>query len=136
MPVVRIDVSVNRSPEDLRAISDGVHRAFVDAIGVPEGDRFHILSQHPVEHLIADPEYLGIARQDVIFIHITLIKGRSDELKVALYRAIGENLAAIPGVRAEDVSIALVENAPVDYSYGSGEAQLLHAPPVAGTGPE
>ncbi|QFY07195.1 tautomerase family protein [Nonomuraea phyllanthi] len=135
MPTVRIDLSDRRDPARRRAVSDGVHRAFVDTIGIPEGDRFHVITTHPDEELIADPAYLGIDREDMISIQITMVRGRSKELKQRLYRAIATNLAEIDGVRAEDVSIVVVENGPEDYSYGNGVAQLLSMPPVAGTGP-
>ena len=132
MPIVRIDVDDSRSADERRAISDAVHRAFVTAIGIPEGDRFHVVTTHPPTELIADPEFLGVARERVVFIQITLVRGRSDELKQALYRAIRDHLVEV-GVRAEDVAVVLTENGPADYSWGNGEAQVLGLGPVAGT---
>lgn len=132
MPIVRIDLSDNRSPEQCRGISDAVHRAFVDAVGIPDGDRFHVITTHPAEELVADPEYLGVARQDVVFIQITLIHGRSTELKQELYKTLVRLVGEV-GVRAEDVAVVLVENGPADYSWGNGVAQVLGLGPVAGT---
>lgn len=132
MPIVRIDVNRDRDPEQRRAISDAVHRAFVTAVGIPEGDRFHLLTTHAGDELIADPTYLDVARRDVVFIQITLIRGRSDEMKQRLYRAIRDGLVAV-GVRSQDVAVILTENGPADYSWGDGEAQVLALGPVAGT---
>ena len=56
MPIVRIDLSENRTPAQRRAISDGVHRAFVDAVGIPEDDRIHLISVHEPAELIATSE--------------------------------------------------------------------------------
>ena len=61
MPLVRIS---------LRAIADGMQRAIADALGVPEGDRFQIIDQRPAEALIASPEYLGVSRQNVVFVNL------------------------------------------------------------------
>jgi len=132
MPIVKIDLSDDRGVEQRRAISDAVHRAFVAAIGLPPGDRFHIVTSHAASELIADPEYLGVAREDVVFIQITLVRGRSDELKQRLHRTICDYLVEV-GVRAQDVAVVLTENGPADYSWGNGEAQVLAMGPVAGT---
>jgi 4-oxalocrotonate tautomerase len=132
MPVVRIDLSDQRNPAQRRAISDAVHRAFVEAVGIPQGDRFHIVTTHPVDELIADPEYLGVERQDVVFIQITLVQGRSADLKQEFYQALVPLLGEV-GVRAEDIAVILTENGPADYSWGNGAAQVLSMGPVAGT---
>lgn len=44
MPLQRIELSESRSPESRRAIADAVHRALVQAIGVPEADRFQVVT--------------------------------------------------------------------------------------------
>ena len=132
MPIVRIDLSDRRTSAQRRAVSDGVHRAFVEVVGIPEGDRFHVVTVHEAADLIADPDFLGVLREDVIFIQITLVRGRSDEMKQALYRGIVGELQLIEGVRPEDVSVVLIENGPADYSWGNGEAPLLGSGPVAG----
>jgi len=133
VPIVRIDLSDRRDPAQRRAISDAVHRAFVDAVGIPEGDRFHVITTHPAVELIADPEFLGVHREDVVFVQITLVRGRPTELKQALYRRIVEEVVGV-GVRGEDVAIVLTENGVADYSWGNGQAQLLGGGPVPGVG--
>ena len=50
-------------------------------------------------------------------------RGRSDDLKRALYAAIARNLARDAGIRPEDVLIVLTENGPIDWSFGGGIAQ-------------
>ena len=124
MPLVRISLNAELPAATQRAIADGVHQAMVDAIGIPAGDRFQILDQRPAEALIADPEYLGVARQDVVFVQITLARGRTPELKAALFAAIAKNLGAA-GVRPEDVLVTLTENGREDWSMGHGAQQLL-----------
>jgi phenylpyruvate tautomerase PptA (4-oxalocrotonate tautomerase family) len=104
-----------------------VHRALVDTIGVPELDRFQILSEHEPGDLVYDPGYLGIARtNDIVIIQLTIRAGRALTQKRALFRRIADNLAAL-GVRREDAWINLVEVAKENWSFGNGEAS--YAPP-------
>lgn len=124
MPLVRIDLSETRPPAERHAIADGVHQALVDAIGIPPGDRFQIVTKHAPDELIFDGSYLGIERQDVVYVQITLVEGRSRQLKLDLYQRIAANLERA-GVRREDTVIVLTENNPENWSVGNGEAQLV-----------
>ncbi len=124
MPLVRIDALEGRTPDQLGAIGDGVHGALVEAIGIPEMDRFQLISQHARGSLVFDPEYLGIRRTaGIVFVQITLSAGRTVEQKRALFMAIVRNLEANPGVRPEDVFINLVEVVKENWSFGNGIAQ-------------
>jgi phenylpyruvate tautomerase PptA (4-oxalocrotonate tautomerase family) len=126
MPLVRIDLNEGRTPAQIAALGDAVHRAMVETIDVPRLDRFQIITAHALGTLIADPEYLGIKRsKDVVVIQITLNEGRTLEKKKALYGAIVRNLAADAGFRPEDVLVNLVEVAKADWSFGSGIAQYV-----------
>nr|WP_157597510.1 tautomerase family protein [Streptacidiphilus rugosus] len=58
MPLVRIDASSARTPEVLRAVSDGIHRALVEAIGIPVDDRFQVLTTHPSHEFGFDEHYV------------------------------------------------------------------------------
>lgn len=125
MPLVRISHRAGVTDAYRRALSDGVQEALATAVKVPADDRFHILTEH-ASGLIFDPHYLGIERSpEWVAIQITLRKGRTVEMKQALYRRIVENLAKDPGLRPEDVMICLVENELADWSFGKGEAQYV-----------
>jgi len=124
MPLVRVDAPDSRSAEDLAAIGDGVHRALVEAIGIPKQDRFQVLSRHAAGGLVFDRHYLGISRSDgAVFVQITLSVGRSVEQKKALFAAIVRNLGQRPGIRNEDVFVNLVEIVKENWSFGNGVAQ-------------
>jgi 4-oxalocrotonate tautomerase len=124
MPLVRIALRKGKSPEFRRAVSDGVHRAMVEAIKVPEQDKFQIITEHDETGLIYDASYLGISRTDgVIFIQITLNAGRTVEAKKALYARIAQLLREVPGVRPEDIFVNLVEVQKENWSFGNGIAQ-------------
>ncbi|MDQ2834993.1 MAG: tautomerase family protein [Acidobacteriota bacterium] len=129
MPFVRISLRDDTPRETRRSISKGIHRALVDAIGIPEGDRFHVIGMHSAEDMLYDSSYMGIEYQNVVFIEITFVQGRSEEKKLNLYRAITDNLVAGTGMRSQDVVIVLTENDRANWSIGNGEAQLLNLPP-------
>ncbi|HKC26301.1 MAG TPA: tautomerase family protein, partial [Thermoanaerobaculia bacterium] len=73
MPLVRIDVLEGRTETELAALGDAVHRALVEAIGIPPPDRFQVIETHRAGRLVFDPAYFGIARTDgIVFVQITL----------------------------------------------------------------
>lgn len=124
MPLVRVDVLEDRTAEDLAAIGDGVHRALVEAIGIPPQDRFQVLSRHARTGLVFDRHYLGISRTNgIVFVQIAMSTGRTLEQKKKLFAAIARNLAEKPGVRQEDVFVNLVEVVKENWSFGNGIAQ-------------
>ena len=128
MPLVRISVPANRDAIFRRNVSDAIHQALVDVIGIPPADRFHIVTAHDPADLIFDPSYLDVTRTSgFLVVHITLRRGRVPEKKRALYRAIADNVHAATGTRVEDVMVVLSENDPIDWSFGSGVAQYAPA---------
>jgi 4-oxalocrotonate tautomerase len=128
MPFVRISVRQGKSPEYRKALGDGVHRAMVEALAVPEDDHFQVITEHPPEGLIYDPRYLGVERTDnVVFIQITLSTGRKPPQKRRFYKRVAELLAQSPGVRPQDVLINLVEVAWENWSFGKGDAHYMDA---------
>ena len=60
MPLVRISLRDGKSPEYRRAIADGIHRAMVEALAVPEQDRFQ-LGRQAWTHLAHRPRlFMGM----------------------------------------------------------------------------
>ena len=125
MPLVRIDLTTGRSPEQVRAVADAIHTAIVAEYGIPERDRFQVITEHPAQQIIAEDAGLGFERTEgVVIIQVFTQRGRSDEAKQSLYRAVHDRLAEV-GVASEDVFIGYVENGPQDWSFGVGRAQYL-----------
>jgi 4-oxalocrotonate tautomerase len=119
MPLVRITV-VEGTPEPVcRAIADGVHEALVACANVPADDRFQVLEEVPPQRLFWDPAYLGVVRTGLVVVQIFLNRGRTVEVKRALYAAIAEKLSAT-GVPPGNVLVNLVEVAREDWSFGEG----------------
>ena len=128
MPLVRVSLIKGRTAEFRRRVGDAVHQALVETIGVPERDRFQLITEHDPNDLVYDREYLGIRRTDnIVVLQITLSTGRSPAQKRALFRRIAENLAQLD-IRREDVWINLVEVARENWSFGLGLAS--YAPEI------
>ena len=127
MPLVRIDIIKGRTAAQRRRLGDAVHRALVEALGIPAQDRFQVITEHEANELVYDRNYLGIPRTDgIVMVQITMSVGRPLEKKRRLYRLIAENLA-YDGVRPEDVLVNLVETAWENWSFGLGEASYAPA---------
>jgi 4-oxalocrotonate tautomerase len=128
MPLVRISLVKGKPAELRRAIGGVVHNALVEAFGVPEQDRFQVLTEHEAGDLVYDADYLGIARTgNIVLVQLTVSAGRTLAQKRALYRKIADGLAAL-GLRREDAWINLIEVAKENWSFGNGIAS--YAPPA------
>jgi 4-oxalocrotonate tautomerase len=128
MPFVRISLRQGTSPEYRKALADGVHRAMVEAIAIPVDDRFQVVTEHPPEALIYDPQYLGVRRSDrIVLVQITLSFGRKPQQKRKLYKRMAEILAETPGLLPQDLLINLVETSWENWSFGNGEAQYMNS---------
>jgi 4-oxalocrotonate tautomerase len=129
MPLVRIDLLVGYTTEEQKAIGDCVHRAMVDTLGVPERDRFQLLTAHSAADFDFNRSYLDIERSDrFIFVEVTLSAGRTTEAKQAFYARVSELLTDTVGLRPEDLAVALIENQRQDWSFGHGEASYVVLP--------
>ena len=124
MPLVRIAHPADKPSSYSAAISQGVHRAMVEALAVPDDDFFQVVTEHVVGQGIIGPSaFLGITHSpEMVVIQITCAEGRTTEQKKALYRAIARNLEAEAGVPKADVIINLVETKRENWSFGNGEA--------------
>ena len=123
MPLVRIDLPQSIDADTARRIGETVNKAMVDVIGVPEGDKFQVITRHPSGGLNLTSEYLGIRYSgNMILIQITLNHGRALDLKKAFYRRVADDIAEL-GLRKQDVFINLVEVPKENWSFGNGEMQ-------------
>jgi phenylpyruvate tautomerase PptA (4-oxalocrotonate tautomerase family) len=123
MPLVRIDLRKGKDAAYRRQVGRVVYEAMV-GVGVPQNDRFVVVSEHDADNFQFDPTYLGIRRtDDLVIIQVTWNDGRTVEQKKQFYKAIADGLAKSPGVRKEDVLINLVEVRKENWSFGNGEAQ-------------
>jgi phenylpyruvate tautomerase PptA (4-oxalocrotonate tautomerase family) len=117
MPDVLIEVRGDwlrkRKAGFIEAIEDGI----VSTLQTPKDDKILRL----VEHI---PENFSIPRwasEHFTHIEITMFKGRSIEVKRALYQAIIKNLEPF-GVPPNDVKIILIEVLPSEVGMRGGRA--------------
>ena len=126
MPLVRIDLLEDKTPEYRIQVGQIVYQALLDVFSVPKDDRFQIITEHPRAGLQFDRDYLGIHRSDdCIFLQITLSSGRTVEMKQRFYKAVADGLHESLKLRREDVFINLVEEPKENWSFGNGEAQYV-----------
>jgi len=131
MPLVRISLQAGKPDTYRTAISDQVYEAMRETLAIPDGDRFQIITEHSAGQLVADPHFMGMERSaGFVLIQIFLSRGRTTEIKQALYHRIAERLAISPGIQPDDVMIVLTEVGLDDWSFGRGEAQYVLHPPA------
>jgi phenylpyruvate tautomerase PptA (4-oxalocrotonate tautomerase family) len=125
MPFVRISLLKGKSPDYIRAISESIHRAMVEAFNVPPADRFQVFHQHEPAELIFDRNYLaGPRSDDFVLFAITAGKPRSTETRKAFFQRAVELLGQSPGLRPEDVMIVVTTTTPDEWSFGNGKQQM------------
>jgi 4-oxalocrotonate tautomerase len=124
MPLARIDLAQGKSADYRKTISDVVYDAMVETLKAPKDDRFQVITEHPADSFIFDPNYLGIARsKDCVFVQLTLNEGRTVDQKRAFYKAVMQGLHQRLNLRPEDLLVNLVEVKKENWSFGNGEAQ-------------
>lgn len=112
MPLVKIEILKGKDLCFKKAIMDGVHRALVSALKIPEHDRMQRLYELDRENF---DRSVG-KTENFTLIEITMFKGRSLEAKKELYSNIVENLEKSPGIAPKDVLIVIHE--PELYNWG------------------
>jgi 4-oxalocrotonate tautomerase len=131
MPLVRISVGEAVKHEKRKLLADAVYDAMRATIGIPEGDKFVVLTAHAEDELIADAHFQGMQRtNEFVVVQITLRRGRATEKKQALYREIAKLFHERAGIAPDNVMIVLAENDLDDWSFGRGEAQYVLNPPA------
>ncbi len=128
MPFVTITMLEGRTEEARAKISEAIHQAMVDTIGIPADDKFQIINEKKPGTLVYDAAYGGVSRTEgVVVVQITLNAGRPVEKKRALYARIAALMEERGGVRPEDVIVSLVEVTKENWSFGKGLATYAQA---------
>jgi len=124
--MARISLLKGKPQSYVKALSDGVHRAMVEAFDVPTDDRFQVIHQHEPDELVFDRNYMGGPRTDnYVLVCITAGKPRSTSMKEAFYRRLTEVLAESPGIRPEDVMVIINMTNFDGWSFSGGVASLF-----------
>jgi 4-oxalocrotonate tautomerase len=128
MPVAKIHVLEGRYDETrLSEVSKAVQEALMSTLGVPPDDFFqiiHILRRTEFRHT---PSFLGLKYSDeLILLEVTFISGRPKEKRLALLKALNENVVAAADISPDDLMITLYEVPGENISFGQGLAQRAH----------
>ncbi|GGH04970.1 tautomerase family protein [Silvibacterium dinghuense] len=126
MPLVRVSVHDTMAPERRRKIPHAVYDAMRATINIPENDLFVVLTAHAEGELVIDPHFMGMQRTSAFtLVHITMRRGRTLEMKQALYKEIAARLHEHAAIPADDVMIVISENELLDWSFGHGVASYV-----------
>src|SRR5690606_25967719 len=125
MPLVRIDLTPDRSAAEQNAISAAIHAALSETMDVPADDLFHVITTTGA--LRYDHAFLGVRRSErLVMVQVFLRRGRAAAQKRAFY-ARAAVLLAEADIRPGDLFCVLTENGPEDWSFGDGIAQYAQS---------
>lgn len=125
MPLLRFDVIEGRTDEELKELLDATHDVVVKAFGVPEGDRYQIVSQHRPNEMIIQDTGLGFGRSDKVVVISMRSTQRSDKQKKEFYDMLVKELGERCGIESNDIMVSIMTNGAADWSFGFGKAQFL-----------
>ena len=131
MPVFHAHLPKGRFSRDQKiAIGNALNQSLVQALNIPPGDRFVILSEHGDDELFIDPTFMGMNRTpNAMIISILIGARRPSSDKKALMAKIPELLQQAADISPDDVFIAIVPVPNENFSFGRGLAQLADAAP-------
>src|SRR3546814_15597480 len=123
MPVFKAHIPAGRfSSAQKRALADALNQSLLQGLGIPEGDRFVILSEHGPDELFLHPTFMGMERDPASAMIITVLIGahRPIEDKSKLVAAINRLVVEVLEVSADDIFIALLPVPNEHFSFGRG----------------
>ena len=109
-----------KSPDYIKAVTDGVNSAVIETMSFSDDDRYQII--HEVE-----PYCLQLQKrtEDRVMMYLIMRAGWSNKSKPAFYAKVVENLAADPGIDPANILITIAENHDIDWSFRDGVAQFV-----------
>jgi phenylpyruvate tautomerase PptA (4-oxalocrotonate tautomerase family) len=125
MPLVRIDVQTGRTASELRRVADVVQDVMLDVFAAPPRDRYQVITEHPVGHIIAEDTGLGFERSDGVTVIQIFQQGRTAQQKQVAYEQLAARLDAAGLVQPQDLIVSVMDNERADWSFGMGRAQFL-----------
>ena len=131
MPVFNAHIPAGRfSPEQKRALADALNQSLVQGLGIPQEDRFIMISEHGPDELFLHPTFMNIHRGPNAMI-ITVLFGahRPLEDKRKVTAAINRLVVEALGVSPNDIFVTLIPVPNENFSFGRGELQLAEGAP-------
>lgn len=131
MPVFHAHIPKGRFTREQKiAMGNALNQSLVEALDIPRGDRFVMLSEHGDDELFIDPTFMEMKRtENAMIVTVMIGAHRPSSDKKALLAAITRLLERDVGVSPDDVFIALVPVPNENFSFGRGIAQLADTAP-------
>ncbi|MDE8742057.1 tautomerase family protein [Pectobacterium polaris] len=126
MPVFNAHISKGKFTRERKiAIGNALNLSLNKALGIPEEDRFVIISEHGDDELFIHPTFMGMDRSDEAMI-ITVMIGAHRPLsdKKKLMATITELLHKEAGINPDDVFLSFIPVPNENFSFGRGVPQL------------
>jgi hypothetical protein len=125
MPLLKFHIYEGRSDEEIAKLLDTSHAAMVRSFGVPDRDRYQLVTKHTAGTMIAQDTGLGLERSPRFVLLEVVSRPRSRDEKIRFYETLCRELSDNCGILAEDVMISFVQNSDDDWSFGLGRAQFV-----------
>ncbi len=120
MPLISIDVQEGVTTREQRqAISDAVHEAMLEVLGIPGDDRFHVFTEHPAGTIFHEDVVFGIPRDESLMFITLSFNHRQAEQKERLFAAVVRELEGRAGVTRDQVVMRILETASENW-WASG----------------
>jgi phenylpyruvate tautomerase PptA (4-oxalocrotonate tautomerase family) len=131
MPVFHAHIPKGRFLKEQKiAIGNALNQSLVEALNIPKGDRFVMISEHGDDELFIDPTFMEMNRTaNAMIITVLIGEHRLASDKKALLAAITRLLEKAAGISPDDVFVALVPVPNENFSFGRGIAQLADTAP-------
>lgn len=125
MPLAKIHVLEGQYDDArLAKVSNAVQRALERVLDLPPDDFFQVIHVLPRNRFLHTPSFLGLTySDDLIFLEITFISGRTKEMRLGLLNALNYEVAEAADIHFDDLFIALYEVPGENISFGRGLAQ-------------
>ncbi|USS87930.1 tautomerase family protein [Fructilactobacillus hinvesii] len=127
MPLMRIDmVKGRRTPDEIKKVMQLSYDLTRKDLGVPEDDRFQVVTQHEAYEMKLMDAGLGIERTDDILLFEILSTPRTMGQKKKYCQDMAEAFHTQMGMKPEDIMIVFATNHAEDFSFGNGKQQFLN----------
>lgn len=125
MPLLRVDVIEGRSQDETQALLDALHECVITAFGVPERDRFQILTEHPPGQMVIQDVGLDFDRTEQMVVVQMTTTPRTLASRKLFFRTVAEVLRDRCGISPQDIVVNIVTTSESDWSFGEGKPQFL-----------
>ena len=131
MPVFNAHIPAGHfSSEQKRRLANALNQSLVQGLGIPEGDRFIMISEHGEDELFLHPTFMDIHRgPDAMIITVLFGTHRPLEDKRKVTAAINRLVVQALDVSPDDIFVALIPVPNENFSFGRGELQLAEVAP-------